>query len=361
MTAMQSVKGKIGVGIVGTGGIANAHAMSIKGNPDTEIVGFAEIRPGVAEAFGQRHGVDVPIFDDFRELVKMDGLDAIVVATSNDAHAPASIAAAEAGKHALCEKPMTTKLEDAAAMVAATEKADTCGMIGYSKRFFRGTRYLYDLIRRENLGRLYAVRAFYLQGWLSNPNAPTAWRLEREKTGTGVLGDLAAHVLDLALHLTGDEIKRVTGMLKTYVPERPTPDNPGQKQVVDVDDGCMFGAELKSGAMGVFEASRNATGRPDHWRIEIDFEKGAFIYDNVEGIVRLSSAEGIARRAGWMELPIPARYGAEGRSFQDEFNHFIQCIQTGQKPVPDFADGQRIDRILDAVVRSSETGTAIDV
>lgn len=352
---------KIGVAIIGTGGIAHAHAASCKGNPYIETVGLCDIREGVAESFGERQGFDVPIFADYRELLAMDGLDAVIVATSNDAHAPISIAAVDAGKHTLCEKPMSTTLADAKAMVAAEEKAPVCSMIGYSKRFFRGTRFLYDYLRREDLGRVFSVRAIYLQGWLSNPDFPMAWRLQREKTGTGVLGDLAAHITDLAQHVLGDDITRVTGMMKTFVDRRPSMTDPGKKETVDVDDACMFGAEFKSGTMGTFESSRNATGRPDHWRIEIDAENGAVIYDNTDGKVLVSVRTGPTRLAGWIELPIPLRYGASGRSFQDELDHFVDCIRSGQAPVPSFADALKTELVLDAVVRSSETGRAVDI
>lgn len=352
---------EIGVGIIGTGAIANAHAIAINANPHAEMVGFAEIREGVAEAFAERYGVQVPIFADYRELLAMDGLDAVVVSTSNDVHASISIAAAEAGKHVLCEKPMTTDIADARAMVAAAEKAGVRSMIGYTKRFFRGTRFLHDFLRREKLGRVYHIRAFYLQSWLSNPGTPMVWRLQSERTGTGVLGDLGAHITDLAQSLVGDDITRVTGMMKTFVDQRPGTVDAQKKETVDVDDACMYGAEFKNGAMGVFEASRNGTGRPDHWRIEIDAEKGAVIYDSVDRTVKLSLAEGPARRAGWIELPIPARYGADGVEFQNEFAHFVDCIRSGETPKPSFADGFKTERVLDAVARSCQAGAAVDV
>jgi predicted dehydrogenase len=234
-------------------------------------------------------------------------------------------------------------------------------MIAYTKRFFRGARFLHDFLRREDLGRVYHVRAIYLQSWLSDPNAPMVWRLQGEKTGTGTLGDLGSHITDLAQFLVGDTITRVTGMMKTFVTQRPSATDAQKKETVDVDDAVMFGAEFKNGAMGVFQASRNATGRPDHWRIEIDAEKGAVIYDSVDRSVRLSLREGPARRAGWVELQIPNRYGAEGSENQNEIDYFVECIRSGQTPAPSFADGLQVERVLDAVVCSSRTGAAVDL
>lgn len=353
---------KIGVGIVGTGAQANIHAMGVIGNPNAEIVGLCDNREGVAEEFATRYGLDVPVFKDYRELLKMEGLDAVCVVTSNEVHAEISIAAVEAGKHVLCEKPMVTAIEDARAMVAAAKKAGVTNMIGYTKRFFKGTRYLYDFLRREDLGRVYNVRAFYFQSWLSNPNTPAPWRLEKSRTGTGALGDLAAHVTDLVQHLVGDEITRVTGMMKTFVDERPSLTDPGKKQKVDVDDGIMFGAEFKNGALGVIQASRNATGHPDHWRVEIDMEKGSVIYDSTDGRVRLATMEGPARRAGWLDLPIPAyRYGTADNPNQKELDHFIECIRSGETPSPTFEVGLKTERVLDAVERSHNTGRQVEI
>lgn len=354
--------GKVHFGVIGTGMQANVLTGPILNNPHTEIVGLAEIREGVAESFAERHAIHPAIFTDYRELLAMDGLDAVIVTTPNYLHAQIAIAAVEAGKHTLCEKPMTTELADARAMVAAEKKADVRTMVGYTKRFFRGTRFLYDFLRREDLGRVYHVRAFYFQSWLCNPNAPTVWRLEKEKTGTGVLGDLGSHVTDLSQYLVGDEITRVSGMMKTFYPERPSLDDPEKKQAVEVDDGVAYTAQFKNGALGTIEASRNATGNPDHWRVEILAEKGAVIYDSVDRRVQLSMIEGPSRHAGWVDLSVSAyRYGEEGFENQNEIDHFVECIRTGQTPSPTFEDGLRTERVMDAVARSSETGAAVDV
>jgi len=294
----------------------------------------------------------------------MDGLDAVIVTTPNDVHAEIAIAAVEAGKHTLCEKPMTTDLDDARAMVAAQKKANVRTMIGYTKRFFKGTRFLYDFLRREDLGRIYHVRAFYFQSWLCRPNAPVVWRLEKERTGSGALGDLASHVTDLSQHLVGDEIIRVSGMMQTFYAERPSLGDPGKKQTVDVDDGVVYGAEFRNGALGTIEATRNGTAHPDHWRVEILGEKGAVVYDNVERRVQLALIEGPSRYAGWVDLPVPAyRYGTDGMGVenQNEINHFVDCIRSGQTPSPTFEEGFRTERVLEAVARSAHMGTTADI
>ena len=364
--APRSEDMRTGVGIIGTGMWANTHARVCKANPHVEIVGLAEVREGAAELFSQTHDIDVPIFADYRKLLAMDGLDAVIIATPNNVHAPTSIAAAEAGKHILCQKPMATTLADSKAMEAAVKKAGVCGMVAYTKRFFRATRFLHDFLRSEELGRVYHVRAVYFQSWLSNPATPIVWRLQREKTGTGVLGDLGSHITDLAQYLIEDDITRVTGMMKTFITERPSVTDAQKKETVDVDDAVMYGAEFRNGAMGVFQASRNATGRPDHWCIEIDAENGAVIYDKyVDTRIQLTVSKGPARHAGWVDLQIPARwrfgnqYGED--EHQNQVDHFIECIRSGQTPTPSFADGLKIERVMDAAVRSSQTGVAVNV
>ena len=352
---------KVRIGIIGTGSIANAHAFACSAIPNVEIVALADIAQGAAESFSDRHGIDAPIFSNHHDLLAMGGLDAVTVCTPNDVHAPISIDAIKAGKHVLCEKPMSASIADAKAMVVAARKSKVRTMTGYTKRFFKGSRFLHDLLRREDLGRVFHIRACYLQSWLSNPNTPIVWRLEQNRTGSGVLGDLGSHITDLAQFIMGDTITRVNGMMKTFTSERPTMTGSRKKQKVDVDDACMFGAEFESGAMGVFEAPRNATGHPDYWRIEIDAEKGAVSYDNVDGRVLHSTQDGPARHAGWVELNIPNRYGARGREFQNEVNHFVECITNKETPVPSFEEAFKTERVLDAVVRSSQKGKAVDV
>jgi len=366
MAAGKKDDGKIGVGIIGTGGWANTHARALRSNPHVEIVGLAEVREGAAESFAQAHGLDVPAFTDYRDLIGMDGLDAVVVTTSNNVHAPASIAAAEAGKHVQCQKPMATTLAEAEAMTAAIEKANVVGMVGYTKRFFKTTRFLHDFLRSEDLGRVYHVRAFYFQSWLVSPATPMVWRLRREMTGTGSLGDLGSHATDLAQYLVGDDIARVAGVMRTFVDQRPSAPGSQTKETVDVDDAVSFCVEFKNGAIGAIQASRNATGRPDHWRVEIEAENGAIIYDKyAEPRIHVNATTGLARHAGWVDLEIPMRWRFTSPLGDDEHqnqnDHFVDCIRSGETPSPSFADGLKTERVMDAVVRSSETGAAVDV
>jgi len=358
------------VGLVGTGMIARAHMSAYSQFPErVQVTAVCDNREETVRAFARQAEVDA-IYLDYAELLKEADVDAVDICTPDDLHAPIAIAAAEAGKHVLCEKPMANKLADAEAMVAAIKKADVRSMVGYTKRFFRATRFLHDFLRNEDFGRVYHVRAIYLQSWLSDPATPVVWRIRRDRGGSGALGNLGSHITDLAQFLVGDDITRVTGMIKTFITERPSLSDPQKKETVDLDDAASFCVEFRNGAMGVFQASHNATGRGDHWRIEIDAENGAVIYDkDVDSRIQLHMSKGPARYAGWVDLQVPAgrvglripdRYGSDN-AFQNEIEHFVECIESGQTPAPSFADGLKTERIMDAVARSSDTGAPVDI
>ncbi len=352
---------KIGVGIVGTGGWSNTHIMACKAHPDIELVGLCDIKQEAMQLVSKTHNLDLPGFTDYHDLLKMDKLDAVIIATSNDAHAPISIAAAQAGKHVLCQKPMALNLVEAKAMTAAVKKAGVCNMVCYTKRFFAHTLFLHDYLQSAKLGRVYHVRATYFQRWLLHPDIPRVWRLNRKLTGSGSLGDLGAHVIDLAQYFVGDDITRVTGIMKTFVTRRPSLTDSKKKEVVDVDDATVCAVEFKHGAIGVIQSSRNATGHPETWLVEIDAEKGAVeIGTTNNGFVfkmrSISFGEDPRKinDTGWEVPQVPETYSRN--EHLNQVNHFIECIQTGKPASPSFADGLKTERVIDAIIRSSQNG-----
>jgi len=353
-------KSAVNIGIIGTGGISNVHADACAHNPRARVVALADVNVDTARGFAERHRLDVPVFGDFAELIALDAVDAVIIGTSNDAHMPIAIAAAQARKHILCEKPLAVDVDSAVEMVEAAKRARVRAMVGYSKRFFDQIRFLKHFLTTEDLGRIFHVRAFYLQSWLCDPTAPRYWRLERSKTGSGVLGDLGSHITDLAQFLVGD-IVRVQGLLRTFTSKRPAPGNPSKMLPVDVDDAVVFGAEFACGALGQFEASRNATGHGDHWAIEVNAEKGAVRFDKDQGRVQLLLREGPARHAGWVDLSVPHAFHTSSNEFHTEVSHFVDCILNRKKPEPDFAEGLKVERVLEGVIKSSATGTAVVV
>ena len=220
---------------------------------------------------------------DWRKLIERDDIDVIDIVTPNNTHAEMAIAAAEAGKHVICEKPLALTVEQAERMYQAVKKNNVVHMIMHNYRFSPAVQFAKKLIQENRIGDIRHVRAAYLQDWLMDPNFPLAWRLNKEITGTGALGDIGAHSIDLARFLAG-EISEVVGTMKTFIDERPVGDASGglsAKSVgeetgkVEVDDTASFIAHFENGALGVFEASRFAGGNRNRNCIEINGTKGS--------------------------------------------------------------------------------------
>ena len=244
--------------------------------------------PRVAAAAG-RLGWD-STETSWQALVARDDIDLIDVCTPGDTHAEIAIAALEAGKHVLCEKPLANTVEEAEAMARAAEKAAAHGvrsMVGFTYRRVPAIALARQLVAEGRLGTLHHVRAQYLQDWIVDPQAPLSWRLDKSKAGSGALGDIGAHIIDLAQFITGDSIGRVSGRLRTFVDERPLPSEHAGLSgtagagtgTVTVDDAATFLAEFRGGALGVFEATRFANGRKNAIRIEINGSAGSLAFD----------------------------------------------------------------------------------
>lgn len=318
----------------------------------------------------------------WQALVGRDDIDLIDICTPGDTHAEIAIAALEAGKHVLCEKPLANTVEEAEAMVAAAEKAEADGvraMVGFTYRRVPAIALGRKLIAEGRLGTIHHVRAQYLQDWIVDPEAPLSWRLQKEKAGSGALGDIGAHIVDLTQFLTGENITEVSGRLKTFVTERPLPtEHSGlsgtaseERGEVTVDDAATFLATFSGGAMGVFEATRYANGRKNAIRIEINGSKGSIAFD-FEDMNLLHFFDGTedAETAGFRRIlvtepehPYMSAWWPAGHliGYEHGFTHqvvdLVNDIAAGRNPSPSFADGLRVQRVLAAVETSSETNT----
>jgi predicted dehydrogenase len=223
------------------------------------------------------------------------------------------------------------------------------------------------------------VRAQYLQDWIVDPQAPLSWRLEKDKAGSGALGDIGAHIIDMTQFITGDTIRRVSGRLRTFVEERPLPsEHAGLSGTagsgtgkVTVDDAATFLADFGSGAMGVFEATRFATGRKNAIRIEINGSRGslAFDFEDMNVLHFFDATEG-AETAGFRRIlvtepehPYVAAWWPAGHviGYEHGFTHqavdLVRDIAAGTDPSPSFADGLQVQRVLEAVETSSASDT----
>lgn len=314
---------------------------------------------------------------DWREVVQNPEVDLVDIAAPSAIHAQIAIAAAKAGKHIFCEKPLALNLEDAKAMVNAVEKADVVNMIGFNYRRVPAIALAKKLINDGEIGEIYHFRGIYQQGWLVDPNFPLAWRLRKEKAGYGSLGDLGAHVIDLARYLVG-EIDEVLCTERTFIKERPKPIVEDglvaiagkERGKVDVDDAAAFLAHFKNmETIGYLEMTRYGTGHRNQNRIEINGSKGAIIFDmekmnelefyrgsdpsHIQGYRRIQVGEGVhPYMVNWFPAGHIIGYGD---TFVNQAYDLITAIKEGKKITPDFNDGLICQQILEAADKSVRT------
>lgn len=316
---------------------------------------------------------------DWREVIARDDIDIVDIVTPGDSHAEIAIAALDAGKHVLCEKPLANTVAEAEAMAAAAERAAARGikaMVGFTYRRVPAVTFLRQLIAEGVVGRIAHVRASYRQDWLVDPDMPLAWRLQKEHAGSGALGDIGAHAIDLVEYVTGMDVERVSGVLDTIVKQRPLQGSgsglsgkatAGYGQVT-VDDIAIFTGRLASGAFASFEATRFATGRKNALTIEVSGDKGALAFDledlnSIQFYDRTAPADLQGFRKILVTEPVhpyvsawwPAGHmlGYE-HGFSHQVKDLVEGIVRNTDPHPTFADGLRVQRVLDAVERSSE-------
>ena len=315
----------------------------------------------------------------WQALVERDDIDLVDVCTPGHTHAEIVIAALEAGKHVLCEKPLANSVEEAEAMTRAAESAAADGvraMVGFTYRRVPAISLARQLVAEGRLGTLHHVRAQYLQDWIVDPQAPLSWRLEKDKAGSGALGDIGAHIIDITQFITGDTITRVSGRLRTFVDERPLPsEHAGLSGTagtgtgkVTVDDAATFLADFRGGAMGVFEATRFASGRKNAIRIEINGSRGSLAFDFEDmNVLHFFDGTEDAGTAGFRRIlvteaehPYVGAWWPPGHviGYEHGFIHqavdLVRAIADGTDPTPTFADGLQVQRVLAAVETSSD-------
>jgi predicted dehydrogenase len=320
---------------------------------------------------------------DWREVVGRDDIDIVDIVTPGDTHAEIALAALAAGKHVLCEKPLANTVAEAEAMTAAAEEAAARGvrsMVGFTYRRVPATTFARDLIAAGRIGEIRQVRAEYLQDWLMDAEAPLTWRLQKDRAGSGSLGDIGAHAIDLAEYITGQQITTVSGIIETLVGERPllgegqglSGTASAERGAVTVDDLALFTGRLAGGALASFEATRFRTGRKNALRIEISGSTGAIAFD-LERLNELEYYDATlpASEQGFRRIlvtehdhPYLAPWWPAGHmlGYEHGFSHqvydFVTAVAEGTQPRPSFADGLHVQRVLDAVERSSAAGSA---
>ncbi len=316
---------------------------------------------------------------DYRKLVARDDVGLVDVATPGDSHHEVVLAALTAGKHVLCEKPLANSLDEAREMVAAAERAGVVAMVNFNYRRVPAVQLAKRLIDEGRIGQIRHWRAVYLQDWINDPSFPLVWRLRREVAGSGALGDVGAHIVDLAHFLVGP-IREVVGTMDTFIRERPveTPSGGGagltaaagqEMGQVTVDDAASFLARFADGATGTFVATRLAPGRRNHNAFEINGATGSIVFDlerlnelqvyfeddpaGLQGFrtINVTDADHPYAAAWW---PAGHIIGYE-HTFVHAIKDLLDGIKAGQSPAPTFADGFRCQAVLDAVERSADS------
>lgn len=325
------------------------------------------------EQFGWQESVT-----DWKELVQREDIDLIDINAPSNAHKEIAMAAAQAGKHIFCEKPLALTLADSRDMLAAAEAAGIKHMVGFNYRFSPAVQLAKDLIESGRLGKIYHFRATFLQDWILDPEFPLVWRLQKEIAGSGSHGDLGAHLIDMARFLVG-EFKEVVGMSETFIKERPIASamtgltatkgsEDTEKGPVTVDDATLFLARFENGAIGSFEATRFAAGHRSTNSFEVNGSKGSVRFDfermneldvyftsdeeDVQGFRRVLATDAAHKYAeAWWPAGHPIGFD---QTFTHEMVEFMNAIEENRQPVPNFSDGVACQAVLEAVEKSVE-------
>jgi predicted dehydrogenase len=376
----------LGIGLVGYAFMGAAHSQAWRSAPrffdlplNPAMTALCGRNAEAVQAAAAKLGWST-VETDWRRLLTRDDVQLIDVCTPGDSHAEIAIAALDAGKHVLCEKPLANTVGEAEAMAAAASRAAARGvrsMVGFNYRRVPAIALARQLVADGKIGTVRHVRAQYLQDWIVDPEAPLSWRLQKEKAGSGALGDIAAHIVDLTQFITGDRIRDVSGQLETFVKERPVPvEHTGlagtagtERGPVTVDDAAAFLAHFASGALGVFEATRFATGRKNAIRIEINGSAGSLAFDFEDmNLLHYYDAAEDPRTAGFRRIlatepthPYVGAWWPPGHllGYEHAFTHevvdLLTAIADGSDPLPSFADGLQVQRVLAAVEESSKS------
>jgi predicted dehydrogenase len=373
----------LNVGMVGYGFMGRAHSNAWRKASNFFDTGYQPVLKAVAarngekaKAFAETWGYE-SVETDWRQLIARPDIDAIDICTPNDTHAEIAIAAAEAGKMVLSEKPLARTAEEAQPMVDAVERAAVPNMVWYNYRRIPAVTLIKQVVDEGRLGRIFHYRANFLQDWTINPDVPQGgagtWRLDVEAAGSGVTGDLLAHCIDTALWINGP-IQSLTAMTETFVKERKHAET-GSVQPVGIDDAAAVLARYANGSLGIFESTRYARGHKALYTLEINGEHGSFRWD-LHDLNRLEwfdhRVEG--RLRGWTtihvtdgEHPYLGKWWVPGliigyeHSFVHQVADFLQGLTDGKPAGPTFREALETTVICDAILQSGRTGQWVDV
>ncbi|WP_375446051.1 Gfo/Idh/MocA family protein [uncultured Fibrella sp.] len=372
----MATKKELRIGLIGTGLMGRIHT-----NGYYQVSHFfpeLEYRPVLkavcsrneanARKFAEQWGYE-SVETDWKAIIARDDIDAIDICTPNDTHAEIAIAAAEAGKMILCEKPLARTLAEAQGMVDAIQKANVPNTVWYNYRRVPAVTLAKQIIDSGKLGKIFHYRANFLQDWTINADLPQGgtalWRLDADAAGSGVTGDLLAHCIDTAMWLNG-AITDVSAMTKTFIKER-VHQATGKVQPVGIDDACLFHCHFDNGSLGLFEATRYARGHKALYTLEINGEHASIRWDlhDMNRLEYFDHADESTVR-GWRSIhvsdgdqPYMGRWWIPGTSigYEHTFLHqvadFLTCLETGEPCSPTFQDALETQKVCEAVLESA--------
>ena len=373
----------VNVGLVGSKFMGKAHS-----NAYLKVAKFFDVEPTpVMKALCARHADELAAFatrfgwesheTDWKKLVARKDIDVVDISSPGHTHHEIAVAAANAGKHVYCEKPLAFNLKDAREMLDSARKAKVVHMVNFNYRVVPALALAKQMIAGGEIGEIRHFRATYLQDWLTDPKFPMNWRLRKEAAGSGAHGDLNAHHVDLARFLVGD-IAEVVGVQKTFITERPAEGRSAGltatagegTEKVTVDDATLFLAKFSGGAIGSFEATRLAPGRKNYNRVEINGSRGSLVFNFEEmNTLQFYSCADPPGRQGFRHImategahPYVAAWWPPGHvlGYEHTFVHAVYELMNainGKKTImADFRDGAQCVAVLDAVTKSVEEG-----
>jgi predicted dehydrogenase len=374
------MKKNINVGLIGCGFMGKAHSNAYSKickffDPSYQITmkAICGIDENEAKPAAEKYGWE-SWETSWKKLVGRGDIDLVDIVAPSHLHKDIALAAAAEGKHVFCEKPLAIDLAGARQMLESAEKHKVKHQIGFNYRFVPAIAFAKKLIDAGKIGRIFHVRASFLQDWLIDPKAPLGWKLDKKYSGNGVLGDLGSHIVDMARFLAGEFIC-VSGMCETFITSRPVPGQPGVLAEVEVDDGVVFTARFANGALGVFEASRFANGHKSDLSIEINGELGSlkFYFERMNelhyfnaadepgtrGFRLIQASEGIHpyMQAWWP----PGHVIGYEHTFVHELYEFTKAITDGTPTSPSFKDGLECAKIIEAVEISCAKKSMVEV
>lgn len=380
----------LNIGIIGYGFMGRTHSNAFRQVPkffDTDyepvLKAACARKEDKIKAFAENWGWE-SYETDWRKLIERDDIDLIDIAAPNNTHYEIAIAAAQAGKMVLCEKPLAMNVAEATEMTEAVEKAGVANMVWFNYRRVPAISLAKQLVDEQRIGRPFHYRATYLQDWTIAEDVPQGgaalWRLDAAVAGSGVTGDLLAHSIDTAIWLNGP-ITQVAAATETFVKERVHQET-GQKQPVGIDDACMFLARFANGSMGTFESTRYARGRKNYNTFELNGADGSVYFDLEDPQILQyfeyrnpkTGSKVDDHVTGWrrihvtnFEHPYMDKWWVPGctigyeHTFTNAFADFLDGLQSGTPTQPDFRSALETQKVCDAVLRSAKEGNWVEI